>query len=221
MRLAAIMLLALPSLSLASDEPIIRTARSGAWSDPLTWTEKCVPGVGARILIREGHRVEYDVKSNVVIRGVTISGSLIFASDRDTTLNVGIIKLEAGDEYSEDGFDCDHSNRIDTAKPKPELIVGTPAKPIPNGKTALIRLHYIEGMNKETCPAIISCGGRMDLHGAPISHSWVKLGPPRKRLIRSCHCRFPPLAGKPAITSSSPAPRFMAMRNRHRPQRNE
>jgi len=31
-------------------------------------------------------------------------------------------------------------------------------------------------MNKETCPAIVCCGGRMDLHGQPLSHSWVKLG---------------------------------------------
>jgi hypothetical protein len=30
-------------------------------------------------------------------------------------------------------------------------------------------------MNRETCPAIICCGGQMDFHGAPLSHSWVKL----------------------------------------------
>ncbi len=29
-------------------------------------------------------------------------------------------------------------------------------------QTALIRLHYVDGMNKETCPAIVCCGGRWD-----------------------------------------------------------
>ena len=31
----------------------------------------------------------------------------------------------------------------------------------------LIRLVYFEGMNKESCPAIVACGGRMEFHGAP------------------------------------------------------
>src|SRR5206468_3600191 len=42
--------------------------------------------------------------------------------------------------------------------------------------TALIRLTYVEGMDKQSCPAIVCCGGRMDLHGAPLNRSWVKLG---------------------------------------------
>jgi hypothetical protein len=33
-------------------------------------------------------------------------------------------------------------------------------------------------MNKETCPAIVCCGGQMDLHGAPLGRAWVKLGAP-------------------------------------------
>src|SRR5262249_6850902 len=28
----------------------------------------------------------------------------------------------------------------------------------------------------ETCPAIICCGGRLDFHGTPLSHAWLKLG---------------------------------------------
>jgi hypothetical protein len=31
-------------------------------------------------------------------------------------------------------------------------------------------------MDKETCPAVTCCGGRMEFHGAPLSRSWVKLG---------------------------------------------
>ena len=40
--------------------------------------------------------------------------------------------------------------------------------PIPAGRTALIRLAYVPGMDKESCPAIVCCGGRMDFHGAPL-----------------------------------------------------
>ena len=59
--------------------------------------------------------------------------------------------------------------------PRPSLIVGTMESPIPSGHTALIRLHFLPDMNPETCPAIVCCGGRMDLHGAPSAHTWVKL----------------------------------------------
>ncbi len=45
----------------------------------------------------------------------------------------------------------------------------------------MIRLHYIEGMDKQSCPAIVCCGGRMDFHGAPLSRTWVKLGDSAKK----------------------------------------
>src|SRR5690606_5040463 len=41
---------------------------------------------------------------------------------------------------------------------------------------AVIRLAYVEGMDKESCPAIVCCGGRLDLHGAPLRRTWLKLG---------------------------------------------
>src|SRR5262245_64558108 len=53
---------------IAGEPPVIRTARSGAWSAADTWEGKTVPGAGSRVLIRAGHRVDYDVSSNVVIR---------------------------------------------------------------------------------------------------------------------------------------------------------
>jgi G8 domain len=177
-RLAAILsTLCLASAIDAADHPITRSAKSGAWSDPSTWSDKKVPGTGERVLIREGHRVVYDVKSDAVIRGINIAGALSFAADRDTQLNVGLIKVQPGDEYSEDGFDCDgHTMPGDLAKARPALEVGTFEKPIAAGKMAVIRLHYVAGMNKETCPAIVCCGGAMDFHGQPMSRTWVKLG---------------------------------------------
>jgi hypothetical protein len=38
------------------------------------------------------------------------------------------------------------------------------------------------GMNKESCPAIVCCGGRMDFHGAPLSRTWVRLGATARKL---------------------------------------
>ncbi|HEV3439576.1 MAG TPA: G8 domain-containing protein [Gemmata sp.] len=178
MRLATLLVtLCLASIGNAADAPVIRSAKSGPWSDPATWTDNKVPGTGARVLIREGHRVVYDVKSEAVIRGLKISGAFSFSPDKDTVLNVGLIKVQAGDEYSEDGFDCEgHMLASDAHKPKPALDVGTFDQPIAAGKTAIIRLHYVEGMNKETCPAIVCCGGAMSFHGQPLSRTWVKLG---------------------------------------------
>jgi hypothetical protein len=165
----------LASPSFAADPPVIRSAKSGPWSAGATWEGGSVPGAGARVLIRHGHTITYDTKSDVVIRGASVSGVLTFAPDKDTVLNVGLIKIQPGDEYSEDGFDCEgHATEPEPGKSLPALIVGTPESPV--AKSALIRLHYVEGLDKEKCPALICCGGRMDLHGRPLSRSWVKLG---------------------------------------------
>src|SRR5262249_32302697 len=154
---------------------------SGPWSAPATWEGGKVPGTGAKVQIRTGHTVFYDVKSDERIRMVHVAGTLTFAPDRDTRLDVGLIKIQPGDDASENGFDCDaHVRTPDSSAPRPALEVGTPDRPISAMHTALIRLTYLEGMDKESCPAIVCCGGRMDFHGAPLSHTWAKLGAPVK-----------------------------------------
>lgn len=163
---------------------VIRSAGSGRWSEPETWQENRVPRAGDRVLILAGHRIDYDVCSDDVIRGICISGSLSFSTKCNTLLNVGLIRIEAGNTYSEDGFDCLHATpdvHDASKKPpheaaaKPALLIGTPTRPIPKEFTATVRLHYIAGMDRETCPAIVCCGGRMDVHGAPLERTWVKL----------------------------------------------
>jgi hypothetical protein len=167
--------------TVAGDEkkpPVVRSAKSGLWSAPATWVDGKVPGAGARVLIRDGHRVVYDLHSDQAIRGINVAGVLTFATDKDTRLDVGLIRIQAGDEYSEEGFDCDAHPPVANApgSSMPALEVGTPATPIPAERKALIRLVYFVGMDKDSCPAIVCCGGRMDFHGAPMSRSWVKLG---------------------------------------------
>jgi RNA polymerase sigma factor (sigma-70 family) len=156
---------------------VIRSLQSGAWSAPSTWEGGKVPGTGSRVLVREGHRVVYDVKSEQAIRAINVAGILSFAPDKDTRLDVGLIKIQAGDEFSEEGFDCDaHAGAGDPTKPRAALEVGTPDRPIDAKHTALIRLVHAEGLNKDSCPAIVCCAGKMDFHGAPLSRAWVKLG---------------------------------------------
>ena len=157
---------------------LIRSGQSGAWSAPATWEGGKVPAAGARVQVRAGHAVVYDVDSDAVIRSIHVAGTLAFAPDRDTRLDVGLIKIQAGDDASEDGFDCEahQAGPVAGAAPGRALEVGTPDRPIGREHTATIRLAYVDGMDRQTCPAIVCCGGRMDFHGAPMSRTWVKLG---------------------------------------------
>jgi hypothetical protein len=162
--------------------PLVRTAGSGPWSAPATWEGGKVPAPGARVQIRTGHTVVYDLNSEQAIRSVHIAGTLTFARDRDTRLDVGLIKIQPGDDASEDGFDCDaHAAEPERGEPRPALEAGTPDQPVPPGHTALIRLTYVDGLDKQSCPAIVCCGGRMDFHGAPLSRTWLKLGATAKK----------------------------------------
>jgi hypothetical protein len=121
--------------------------------------------------------VVYDVRSAAVLRLVHVAGTLTFDPDRDTQLEVALLKVQPGEGASEDGFDCDaHLSEPKPGAPLPALLVGTPARPIAAGHTARIRLHAVAGQDRQSCPAIVCCEGRMDLHGAPLSRSWVKLG---------------------------------------------
>src|SRR5581483_10081879 len=63
----------------------------------------------------------------------------------------------------------------------PALEVGTADQPVDAKHTALIRLTYFEGMDKQSLPAIVDCGGRMEFHGAEMNRTWVKLGSPAKK----------------------------------------
>jgi hypothetical protein len=90
---------------------------------------------------------------------------------------VGLIKFQSGDVASEDGFDCDaHAGELMAGSPRPALEVGTADHPIEPEHTAVIRLTYVEGMDRQTCPSIVCCGGRMAFHGTQMSRTWMKLG---------------------------------------------
>lgn len=136
-----------------------------------------MPKAGDRVQVRAGHTVTYDVQSKDAIRMIHVAGTLAFSRDKSTRLEVGLIKIEPCETTTEDGFDC-HADApaAALAGAVPVLEIGSTEKPIPAGVTTLIRLVHFEGMNKETLPAILNCGGRWDTHGAPLNRTWLKLG---------------------------------------------
>lgn len=165
----------------------LKSIRSGAWSDSATWDAGRVPGEGERVLVSAGTRVGYDVESEAVIRLLQVAGELAFARDRNTALNVGLLKVQNSERCSENGFRCDLHAVTEEGEPSaapggvmPALEVGTREEPIPAGFTARVRLHYLDGMSKDDAPAISACSARMDFHGATLSRTWVKLGSPVK-----------------------------------------
>ncbi|WP_050027544.1 G8 domain-containing protein [Verrucomicrobium sp. BvORR034] len=161
----------------AAEPPTVRTAGSGPWSSTSTWERGQLPAPGQKVQILPSHTIIYDVASDEVIRSIHIGGSLTFARDRNTKLCVGLIKIQPGADTREEGFDCHApSTPVPAGVPQAALEVGTVALPIPRPYTALIRLTPVEGLDPNSCPAIICCGGRMDLHGAPLLRTWVKLG---------------------------------------------
>ncbi len=149
-----------------------RTARSGNWSDPATWENGRVPKAGDFVQVRAGQVIVYDVAADAdvqALRMVHVAGTLTFARDRSTRLDVGLLKIQPGEEASEDGFVCSvHSSADESLPAAPRLPasleVGTADDPIPAGVTATIRLVHFDRTDKDSLPAIIDCGGRMDFH---------------------------------------------------------
>jgi predicted amidohydrolase YtcJ len=177
LRAVALAWLGLAATASASRIEIIRSRQSGAWSSPSTWEGGAAPGAGARVQVREGHSVLYDRNSDRAIRSIHVAGTLSFATDHDTRLDVGLVKIQRGDDASEDGFDCEsHARGAPSDSPRPALVVGTATRPISPEHKALIRLVVFDDMDRETCPALVCCGGRMEFHGAAMARTWVKLG---------------------------------------------
>jgi G8 domain len=170
--------------AMSAAEPVMfnaRTAQSGKWSDARTWEGARRPRAADFVQVRTGHVVTYDVNSSDALRMLHIAGTLMFSREVSTLFEVGLIKVEPGETTTEDGFNChDDAPAPPAGAALPVLEIGTLASPIPAGVKATIRLRQFKGTNPETLPAIIACGGRWDVHGAPMPRTWLKLAAPAK-----------------------------------------
>ena len=129
----SIRLAVLSLVMLAARPPadVVRSGKSGPWSDAATWAGGAVPGPASKVLVRPGHEVLYDVVSDQAIRAIYVGGTLRFATDRSTRLDVGLIKIQAGEDCVEDGFTCDvHLQEPDPKEARPALEVGSVDRPV-------------------------------------------------------------------------------------------
>ncbi|MGB3298589.1 MAG: G8 domain-containing protein, partial [Phormidesmis sp.] len=76
---------------IAGATPTHTAVKSGAWSDPTTWSSGKVPGNDAKVFIGEGFTVTYDQIGMDRLKTIAIEGDLKFAADQDTQLYVETI----------------------------------------------------------------------------------------------------------------------------------
>ena len=69
----------------------VKSVADGNWSDATTWAPSRVPKAGDRVLVSRETRVTYDVENKAVLRMVQVVGTLTFARDRNTEINVGLL----------------------------------------------------------------------------------------------------------------------------------
>src|SRR4051794_25775050 len=79
----------------------IKSRQSGPWSATTTWEGGKIPSAGSVVEIAAGHKIAYEANVDEAIRFVHVLGHLAFATDRDTQLNVGLLKI--GGDGTEDG----------------------------------------------------------------------------------------------------------------------
>lgn len=139
----------------------IAAARTGNWSDPTTWSIGRIPGAGDLVVIPAGLTVTYDRFSEVEIAKLTIRGRLRFSRTAGTRLDTGNVIVENGGH----------------------LDMGTPADPIPANIEVELRLVTSPGaacgggpmFNEQDVGVWVFPGGRWDIYGWPLRHTWVKL----------------------------------------------
>jgi hypothetical protein len=76
-----------------ADGAFIQSARSGPWSSPATWEGNQVPPAGSKVAILPTHTLVYDRDSDQPIRMLHVTGTLTFSRDRNTRLDVGLLKI--------------------------------------------------------------------------------------------------------------------------------
>ena len=134
----------------------LQSIRSGAWSDPATWSAGRVPSGNDVVNVAAGTTVTYDVQSDASIACVGVNGQLVFRHDTSTRLTVGVLMVMATGE----------------------LHVGHAGAPISSGVTAEIviadrALDYLA--DPEQFGTGFIAFGKVRMHGAVRSPTYVRL----------------------------------------------
>jgi hypothetical protein len=193
-----------PLVDLRAGPVSVRSVRSGTWSDPSIWSAGSIPSAGAIVLIANHTTVEYDMLSEQEFAAVDISGVLTFSRSRSTRLDVGNIFVRDGGV----------------------LDMGTTARAIPPTVAAEIRFvvpreaRFVGGEFVASDVGLwVFHGGRWDVHGAPIRHTWAKLARPvgagETTVVVREDVRDWPRDATVVITPTSVAPRDAEFEERH------
>ena len=141
-----------------AEHPTVSAARSGAWSDPATWSHGMVPAAGDVVSIADGVTVRYDAVSDARLDAVVLhdGGQLLFRTDADTRLLVvNLLVLEGG-----------------------YLEVGTPERPVAAGVKAEIVFadRPIDTMaDPEQFGNGLVAFGKVTMHGAAKDLTFARL----------------------------------------------
>jgi len=120
-----------------------------------TWEGGKVPGAGARVQVREGHIVIYDAKSDAVIRFIHVAGTLSFANNQDTLLMSASSRFNPAPTPAKwFRLRCPHGGGQAWGDSHGGTRSRYATNPIDAKKSALIRLHYIEGTDKTPGPPL-------------------------------------------------------------------
>ncbi|HEV8348412.1 MAG TPA: DUF4082 domain-containing protein [Vicinamibacterales bacterium] len=133
--------------------PTISSARSGAWSDPLTWSPARVPGANDRVRIALGDTVTYDVVSDAAVTCVGVVGRLAFSTSANTRLTVATLVV-----YQEGA-----------------LTIGTSGAPVPAGVTAELVIANRAPTATEQLDTGLLGFGTVDMSGAEKTPTWTRL----------------------------------------------
>src|SRR5687767_12383388 len=141
---------------LTAQQSTSTAVKGGRWSDPATWADKKVPGEGALVSINQGMDVVLDANTPP-LHGLTISGKLSFANNRDLELTTEWIMVHG------------------------ELEIGTEARPHTRKATITLTnnvkdedISGVGGTNDRVDRGIMLMGGTLNLHGDR-KHTWTKL----------------------------------------------
>jgi cell migration-inducing and hyaluronan-binding protein len=124
--------------------------KSGAWSNPSTWSHGAMPKAGSKVTIGDHVSVVLDV-SPPALNGLTINGTLSFADKADLELSTEWIMVHG------------------------ELAIGAEAKPHTHNATITltdtVKDEQLMGMGDR---GIMLSGGTLNLHGNR-TNTWTKL----------------------------------------------
>jgi hypothetical protein len=133
--------------------PTISSARSGAWSDPLTWSPARVPGANDLVRIDPGDTVTYNVVSDAAITCVGVVGRLAFSTSANTRLTAATVIV-----YQEGA-----------------LTIGTTAAPVPAGVTAELVIANRAPTTADQMDTGLIGYGTVDMAGAEKTPTWTRL----------------------------------------------